>query len=112
MTNFKSRRPSKIEDRVSEYESLVDSLLDGYSMSIYEYINDLYCRQYLEEHKDDPDVSGLWSRIERTDSRFLAILNSTKRCICGNYPQSYFWYWSYPSHSPVLEQDLKENGML
>lgn len=112
MTNFKSRHSSEIENRVSEYESLIDSLQDGYSMSIYEYTNDLYCRQYLEEHKDDPVVSELWIRIERIDSRFLKMVNSTKRCIHGNYPQSYFWYWSYPINSPEIEQDLKENGML
>lgn len=112
MTSFESRRPSEIEERVSEYESFVDSLLDGYSMSIYEYTNDVYCRQYLEEQKDTPGVSDIWSRIETIDSRFLTILNPTKRCIYGSYPQSCFWYWSYPLHSPELEQDLKENGLL
>ncbi len=81
-------------------------------MSIYEYVNDLACRQRIEDRKKEPATQALWPRIESADKGLQVILIPTKDCIHGSYPPSHFWYWGYPPNSPELEADLKNLGLL
>ena len=107
MTNFTHRELSKHERWVIAYEELVESLTDGFDMSIYEYTNDMSCRQRLEDERTEPGVQELWQRVELADTRLQEILRPTKCCIHGSYPPECFWYWGYPPNSPELESDLK-----
>ena len=104
--------PFKPEDWITAYESLVADLENGYSMCIYEYTNDLACRNLLEEHREDPHVASLWTRVEATDAVLRQLLLPTMHCFHGDYPRSRFWYWGYPPCSPELEDDLRSRGFL
>jgi hypothetical protein len=107
MSEFDARELSDVERWVSFYEWFVDSVRDGYGMCIHEYTNDLSCRDQLQRRRDTPDVQAVWPRVIAADSAFRAILLPTKRSICGDSPQSHFWFWGYPDGSPELEADLK-----
>lgn len=107
MTDFSYRNLTEYESLVVAYEELVASLSDGYDMSIYEYTNDLSCRQRLEETRSEPGVQELWRRVEIADARLREILRPTKCCIHGSHPRDCFWYWGYPPNSPELESDLR-----
>lgn len=106
------REPNDLERSVAAWEKLGDEILRGYDMCIYEYVNDLQCRSYLEENRVDVSIVSMWPRVERTDLRVRTVLLPTKRCIHGEYPRSWFWYWSYPEDSPELEADLRIRGMI
>jgi hypothetical protein len=108
MTDYSNQELSKYELLVSSYETFVGSLSDGYDMCIYEYTNDMSCRQILEEARLKPALVGLWSRVEVADSQLKNLLKPTKCCIHGTYPKESFWYWGYPPNSPELESDLRE----
>ncbi len=112
MSDFIRREVSKHERFVIAYEGLVSSLTDGYDMSIYEYANDISCRQRLEDERSEPGARELWQRVELADSRLREILRPTKCCIHGSYPPECFWYWGYPPNSPELEADLRTIGAL
>ena len=107
MSNFTFRELTRFEQWVVAYERLVNELGGGYSMCIYEYTNDLSCRQQLEDARSEPAVQELWRRVEIADSRLRQILRPTKRCIHGSYSQDCFWFWGYPPNSPGLESDLR-----
>lgn len=112
MSDFIHRELAKHERWVTGYEGLVSSLSDGYGMSIYEYTNDMSCRQRLEETRSEIETRELWQRVEIADSRLREILRPTKCCIHGSYPPECFWYWGYPPNSPKLEIDLRTIGAL
>ena len=97
---------------IAAYEGLADSLVDGYDMSIYEYANDMSCRELLHQFADHHIVRGYEDRIAITDRKMKALLRPTKRCIHGNHPESHFWFWAYPLNSPELENDLREMGAI
>ena len=97
---------------VAQYESLASSLAGGYDMCIYEYTNDMSCRELLEQYADHPLVIRYRERIEVADETLKAILKPTKRCIHGDYPETHFWFWKYPPDSPGLEDDLREMGAI
>lgn len=104
--------PFKPEDWITAYESLVAGLGDGYSMCIYEYANDLACRNLLEEYREDPRVACLWARVVATDAVLRELLLPARRCFHGDYPRSWFWCWGYPPLSPELEDDLRSRGLI
>jgi hypothetical protein len=112
MPDFVHRELSRYERWVSSYEGFVNSLAEGYDMCIYEYTNDLSCRQRLEDARSNPQVQQIWARVERADALLRDILKPTKECIHGSYPREYFWFWGYPPGSPELESDLKSIGAL
>ncbi len=97
---------------IAGYESLVDSLADGYHMCIYEYTNDMSCRELLHQYAGHQIVREFEKRIALADEKLKAILKSTKRCIHGDYPKSHFWFWTYPPNSLELENDLREIGAI
>lgn len=114
MVNFTRRELTKTEALVSQYEGLVSDLCEGagYGMCIYEYVNDMGCRQSLEDARAQPEVAKLWVRVAAADARLRAVLLPTKRCIHGDAAPAAFWFWGYPPNSPELEQDLLSLGIL
>lgn len=112
MAKFVMRDATRHEQLVSAYEGLVASLDDGYDMSVYEYTNDLSCRDFLEEAREEPGVRELWSRVVAADERLRALLLPTLKCIHGRCPKEWFWYWGYPPNSPELENDLRSQGAI
>ena len=112
MPGFSQKPLTEPERWVSQYESFVAELRDGYSMSVYEYTNDLSCRDRLEAAKETPEVAAMWARVERSDDVLRGLLLPTKRGISGDRPRSQFWYWGYPPGSPELEADLRSRGAI
>src|SRR4051794_27414739 len=78
--------PFKPEDWITAYESLVADIEDRYSMCIYEYTNDLACRNLLEKHREDPRVAGLWTRVEATDAVLRQLAQTDDRS-CRRVPR-------------------------
>jgi len=56
LIEFTHRTPNDAERLVSDYETFVIDLATGYGMSVYEYANDLFCRQSIEESKTSPEI--------------------------------------------------------
>lgn len=106
------RELTKEERWVSNYEYLVKYICEGYEEIIYEYTNDLTCRLLIQNaiEENNPAILSMLRRIEISDSKFKAILLSTKECIHGDYPKSYFWFWGIPRNSDelMLEAKLQE----
>lgn len=97
---------------IAGYEFLADTLGDGYDMCIYEYTNDMSCRELLHRYADHPVIRQYELRIKVADDKLSAVLQRTKRCIHGDYPESHFWYWTYPPNSPELENDLRSRDAI
>lgn len=97
---------------IASYEALADTLADGFDMCIYEYTNDMSCRELLHRFADHRIVREYENRIAIADRKLKAILQPTKCCIHGDYPESHFWFWAYPPNSPELENDLREMGAI
>ncbi|MEP3480314.1 MAG: hypothetical protein ABJZ55_13770 [Fuerstiella sp.] len=112
MPNFVVREPSDIERWISIYEWFVESVRVGYDMCIYEYTNDLSCRDQLERHRDDPDARAVWWRVVAADAAFRELLIPKKCSIHGDAPPKHFWFWGYPDGSPELHADLKSMDAL
>jgi len=108
MVNSNHRSLSKFENWVIQYEDFVDSLEEGYSMGIYEYTNDISCRNSIEEDKENEDIQLMWQRVEKADSKLKKLLIPINICIYGEYSEERFWLWGYPPNSPELLMDLKE----
>ncbi|PHS18991.1 MAG: hypothetical protein COA78_01100 [Blastopirellula sp.] len=92
---------------VTDYEAFVEETMNGYDDCIYEYTNDLACRNKLEESKDISEVKELWLRVKQADIKLRDSLIPLNKCIYGDYPKTWFWYWGYPKNSPELENDIR-----
>ena len=79
----------------------------GYPWCVYEYTNDLACRDILEDAKESAETASVWPRVLAADERLRARLIPTKRSIHGEAPMTRFWWWGYPADSPELEDDLR-----
>ena len=112
MCDFIRRELTEFERLVSTYGVFVESVLDGYDMSIYEYTNDVSCRQRIEENKSDQEMRSMLTRVVAADEKLRNVLQPTSKCIHGEYSPQSFWYWGYPPNSPELEDDLRTLGML
>jgi len=112
LSEFIHRKPGDAEQLVSDYEAFVADIADGFWMCVYEYTNDLSCRQLIEEAKTSPEIQRIWPRIDAADQALKRILLPTKLCIHGDYSESHFWYWGYPPNSPELESDLRSVGAI
>lgn len=78
--NFKFREPVKEEKWVTEYETLVNYICEGYEEIIYEYTKDLACRSFIEEaiEQKNKNILSLKNRIKRADKKLQAVLQKTK----------------------------------
>ena len=103
---------TRANEMLSAWESLVGDMASGYTMSVYEYSNDLYCREYLEVNRYEESVAAIWSRVEKVDQIAQSFLLPTVGCFHGNHPRSWFWYWGVPGNSPELESDLRARNLI
>ncbi len=112
--NFKFREPTKEEKWVTDYETLVNYICEGYEEIIYEYTNDLACRLFIQEaiEKRSERILLLKDRIKRTDKKLQSVLQKTNTCIHGKYPQTYFWFWGIPKNSKELMNEAKLNNWI
>ena len=102
------------ENWVREYEYLVNYICEGYKEIIYEYTNDLACRLFIQEaiEQNNEKVLSMEERIKKADEKFQSVLHKTKMCIHGNYPESYFWFWSIPKNSIELMNEAEIRNWL
>lgn len=109
--NFKFREPTKEEKWVTQYETLVNYVCEGYEEIIYEYTNDLSCRLFIQEaiEQKSERIQTMTDRIKRADKKFQSFLQKTNVCIHGNYPDRYFWFWSIPKNSKELTNEARLN---
>jgi hypothetical protein len=112
MPDFERRALTEMERWVSDYESFVLDLNDGYDLCSAEYANDLAPRHFIEQNRGHPDIVGLRARIDAADSQLRQLLTPTKICFHGEYPATWFWYWGFPKNSPDLERDLVALGAI
>ncbi len=100
------------EKWVSEYESLVKYISEGYEEIIYEYTNDLSCRLFIQRaiENGNSEVLVMSKRVKRADIKLKQLLQKTKQCIHGDYPKSYFWFWGVPKYSEELMNEAKLNN--
>jgi hypothetical protein len=105
------RNLTREEKWVSEYESLVNYICEGYEEIIYEYTNDLTCRLFIQQalEEKNKDILSMKERIERADKKLRTVLLETKECIYGKYPKNYFWFWGVPGNSEELTNEAKTN---
>lgn len=104
---------------LSLWKLFVDEINSGYVGLIYDYENDLYKRNILQEFIDraSQDLkSELILILEPTDTQFI---NQTTQVndtisnvdIAKENPQKYFWYYRVPKNiSDDLKPDLDEHG--
>lgn len=99
-----------VADRVDAWAALVSSVEHGYGDDIYEYTNDLYCRNWLHEAWVLlPDhVVQLWTpRIRALDERFrAATVDDDGLALDGFHalPDSDLWWWR--RHPRLLTGEL------
>jgi len=112
MTSF--REPGQEEKWVRDYETLVNYICNGYEEIIYEYLNDLSCRLFIQEavEQNSENISFMEERIKSADEKLQSVLCKTKTCIFGNYPKNYFWFWGIPRNSVELMNEAKLNDWI
>lgn len=104
------RQPFTVAEMVNAWAGLVGAVERGYAYDIYEYTNDLYCRNWLHEawlllHDH---VVQLWTpRIQVLDDRFGAATVADDGLALDQFhkvPHPDLWWWR--RHPRVLTGDL------
>ena len=108
------RELTREEKWVHNYESLVNYICAGYEEIIYEYLNDLACRLFIQEaiENKDENILLMEERIKKADEKLQSVLIKTKTCIYGDYPETYFWFWGIPKNSAELMNEAKLNSWI
>ena len=109
---IKNRRSDPFQWNLDRYANLVEEIEGGYGMCIYEYTNDLYCRNVIQEKLDAgfvPDDAAA-ERLRQLDERLRALLIPTTGSIHGNYPTQYFWFYGVPRNAEEVLEDARSVG--
>jgi len=99
-----------VTERVNAWAGLVSLVERGYDDDIYEYTNDLYCRNWLHEAwlLLDDHVVQLWTpRIKAVDDQFRATTVDDDGQALGQFhklPPADLWWWR--RHPRILTGDL------
>lgn len=99
-----------VAERVSAWAALVSVIERGYDDNIYEYTNDLYCRNWLHEAwlLLDDHIVQLWTtQIQALDDRFKAATCHDDGQALGQFhklPGPDRWWWR--RHPRILTGDL------
>ncbi len=107
-----TNRSLTIEEKwISAYESLVQYICEGYEEIIYEYTNDLSCRLFIQRglEEKNKNMLSMEDRVNTADEKLKSILLMTKKCIHGDFPIDYFWFWGVPSNSEELTKEARLN---
>lgn len=95
---------------VAEWAALVGAIERGYGHDIYEYTNDLYCRNWLHEAwilLDDHIVQFLTPQIRALDDRYRAATFDDDGQALDRFhrlPGPDLWWWR--RHPRILTGDL------
>lgn len=96
-----------VAERVNTWAALVSAIERGYGDDIYEYTNDLYCRNWLHEAwlLLDEHVVQLWTpRIKALDARYKAATVYDDGQALDQFhtlPGPNLWWWRrHPASSP------------
>ena len=108
------KKTINVERLLNKYERVVQNICVGYEDNIFEYKNDLCCRQKLQSFLETgTDINYEFiARVERADKELKRVLVKTKECIHGNYPETYFWLWGVPSNADDMISLAKSNNWL
>ena len=99
-----------VGERVNAWAGLVDLVERGYADDIYEYTNDLYCRNWLHEAwlLLDDVIIQLWTpQIRVLDDRFKAATVDDDGQALGQFHRMAdpdMWWWR--RHPRILTGDL------
>lgn len=98
-----------VAERVNAWAALVSAIERGYGDDIYEYTNDLYCRNWLHEAwlLLDEHIVQLWTpHIKALDDRYkAATVDDDGQALDQLYrlPDPELWWWRHPR---ILTGDL------
>jgi hypothetical protein len=107
------RKAFTIEEMVDKWAWLVGAVENGYADMVDEYLNDLYCRNWLHEAwlllNDRPIIT--WSpRIKSLDERFRLTTDYDDGYALGHFyrlPDPEMWWWR--RRPRILAGDLGES---
>ena len=99
---------------LDRYRGLVEEIEEGYTWNIYEYTNDLSCRQALQAELDGGLVlpAEYQEELRILDDRLKRPLVPTRESIHGNPPPAHFWFHGVPSTAPEVLEDARAHGWL
>lgn len=114
------RKAFTVAEMVDKWAWLVDVVERGYGDMVYEYANDLCCRNWLHEAwvlLDDNTVLMWTSRIKELDGRFLAATVDDDGFALDQFykiPPPEMWWWRrYPRIlTGDLGRSLREAGAI
>jgi hypothetical protein len=104
------RAPFTVAEMVNSWAGLVGAVERGYDDDIYEFTNDLYCRNWLHEAwlLLDEHLVQLWTpRIKALDDRYKAATVDDDGDVLGRFHKLRgpdLWWWR--RHPRVLTGDL------
>jgi septal ring factor EnvC (AmiA/AmiB activator) len=103
-----------LEKCLNEWKQFVNDVEKGYSLTIYDYENDLSIRDDLAEIEIALSMEGrktLMEFLKPLDDRFIAATQRVSKCV-GLSPK-YDWNWRVPTNPGTeLLQDLQKEGLL
>ena len=93
---------------VESWEKVVQSVEDGYSLSLDDYLNDLDMRQLLSEAlavASPIELQKYEDRIQRADDQLKSLTTRTAVCLWGDEvaeeegwtPKKNWWYYARPA---------------
>jgi hypothetical protein len=99
-------KPYTLNEQVSAWQSMVESVEDGYDLTIDDYVNDLDVRGWLNEARPlltGPVRQSLDDRPAVLDAHFQRATTTSSRQMPGAGPE---WWYRLPK---VLVGDLRED---
>jgi len=105
---------------VENWEKVVQSVEDGYSLGLDDYLNDLDARQLLEEAMSVApmnDLAKFEDRIQQADDQMKGITRRTSVCLWsdevaeeeGWTPKRNWWYYARPIEAGAeLQMEIDE----
>src|SRR5258706_5461074 len=105
-----------LDGLVNRYSAFVREIETGYPLSIYDYINDLPIRGYLERLSQllpSPSRERHGETLTQLDGRFMASTRESARPLIDDAADSPFWVRRIPSRAgEELLADLKSEGFV
>ena len=100
------RKAYTLNERVDAWQQIVESVEDGYTLTVDDYVNDLYVRGWLDQARSlvtRPVRLSLDHRLAALDARFMHATSTPSRHMPGAGPE---WWYRVPK---VLAGELGED---